>query len=241
MAPATRSDAVDQTGHYWRRVIAPHAEDVAEPLALAPDSRIEQLPKPLTSARRIRAGASGGPVRPASSRPPAVAYSPPARPKPMPSCKRCGEPVPRRSRVYCDACLPLYQREQFAEAFVGSGLRTIAQLKRAGVDPTHGGEAARLRGAATAQRKNEIVEWESRHGKLVDLSAFRENILPAIKAIPLSELQQATGLSLRYVSQIRRGERVPHPRHWQAFERAAGSRDHSIGRFVFVDTYHLEE
>jgi hypothetical protein len=56
-------------------------------------------------------------------------------------------------------------------------------------------------------------EWEERHGKLVDLSAFQRDILPLIQEIPLSRLQKATGLSLRYVSLIRRGERTPHPRH----------------------------
>jgi hypothetical protein len=31
---------------------------------------------------------------------------------------------------------------------------------------------------------------------------------------------EATGLSLRYVSLIRRGERTPHPRHWEALQAA---------------------
>jgi hypothetical protein len=59
-------------------------------------------------------------------------------------------------------------------------------------------------------------EWDEQHGKLVDLSAFQRDILPLIQGVPLSRLQRATGLSLRYVSLIRRGERTPHPRHWQA-------------------------
>ena len=58
-------------------------------------------------------------------------------------------------------------------------------------------------------------EWDEQHGQLVDLSAFQRDILPLIQDIPLSRLQRATGLSLRYVSLIRRGERTPHPRHWQ--------------------------
>ena len=57
-------------------------------------------------------------------------------------------------------------------------------------------------------------------GKLVDLSAFERDILPLIQRVPLSRLRAATGLSLRYVSLIRRGERTPHPRHWQAFIKA---------------------
>jgi hypothetical protein len=35
--------------------------------------------------------------------------------------------------------------------------------------------------------------------------------------VPLSRLAKATGLSLRYCALIRRGERMPHPRHWEGF------------------------
>jgi hypothetical protein len=65
---------------------------------------------------------------------------------------------------------------------------------------------------------------DERHGKLVDLSGFQRDILPLIQDIPLSKLQKATELSLRYVSLIRRGERTPHPRHWQALIEAAEVR-----------------
>jgi hypothetical protein len=128
--------------------------------------------------------------------------------------------VPRRDRVYCDACLPHYQREQFAEAFANSGLRSIQTKKLAGHDVTHGGEARRRRGATTARRKSELAQWESEHGKLIDVSAFERENLPTIQSISLSRLQRATGLSLRYVSQIRRGEKTPHPKHWAALLKA---------------------
>jgi hypothetical protein len=85
-----------------------------------------------------------------------------------------------------------------------------------GVDPTHGATAAARRAETNVIRKREGREWDERHGKLVDLSAFQRDILPLIQGIPLSRLQRATGLSLRYVSLIRRGERTPHPRHWKA-------------------------
>ena len=88
---------------------------------------------------------------------------------------------------------------------------------REGRDPTRGGEAAKKRGQATADRKRETAVWEARHGRLIDLTAFRREILPLIQEVPLSRLVKETGLSLRYVSQIRRGERVPHPKHWDSF------------------------
>jgi hypothetical protein len=65
---------------------------------------------------------------------------------------------------------------------------------------------------------------DEQHGKLVDLSALQRDILPLIQGVPLSRLQRATGLSLRYVSLIRRGERTPHPRHWEALLAAAGDQ-----------------
>jgi hypothetical protein len=90
-------------------------------------------------------------------------------------------------------------------------------MKAEGRDPTHGGQAARRRGQSIAERKRAIREWEEAFGKVVDLTVFEREILPLIQEVPLRRLMKATGLSLRYCSQIRRGEKVPHPRHSKAF------------------------
>ena len=87
--------------------------------------------------------------------------------------------------------------------------------------PTHGHTAGKARAASNITRKTQAREWDEQHGKLVDLSAFQRDILPKIQNIPLSQLQRATGLSLRYVSLIRRGEKTPHPRDGEAFLRVA--------------------
>lgn len=196
----------------WATLVAPIAEKVTHLLADAPEVRIDRLPTPLTGANR-----SARQVRRAQMR-----RSPqPPTPKPMPECRRCGGPLPRRSRTYCDDCLPHYQREQYEKAFHGSGLAAIEESKAAGADPTHGATAATRRAETNVTRKREGRDWDKQHGKLVDLSAFQRDVLPLIQGIPLSQLQRATGLSLRYVSLIRRGERTPHPRHWQGFIEAA--------------------
>jgi hypothetical protein len=192
----------------------PVAERVARLLADAPGSRIDRLPTPLTSTNRKAA------------RPPRHTTVAKARaPKPARVCKRCGNPTPSRSRVYCDECLPHYQREQYADAFHGTGLAAIEIAKRHGHDPSHTAEAERKRGATISERKHANTDWETRYGKLTDLGAFEREILPTIQQVPLSRLMRATGLSLRYVSQIRRGEKTPHPRHWQSL-RAAAERSH---------------
>jgi CRISPR-associated protein Cas1 len=206
------SHELAETPPLWAGAIAPAAEAVAQLLVSSDGSRIKQLSTPLTGSKRS--------ARYARKRP-TGAIGPKTPPRPMPTCKRCAGPLPRRGRVYCDDCLPHYQREQYQEAFHSSGLAVIEHRKTQGADPTHGATAAGRRAATNVIRKREVREWDEQHGKLVDLSAFERDILPLIQGVPLSRLQKATGLSLRYVSLIRRGERTPHPRHWQAFITAA--------------------
>jgi hypothetical protein len=141
-------------------------------------------------------------------------------PRPEPRCKRCGGRLPARDRTYCDDCLPHYQRDRY-DAFIAAGRETFTRRRETGVDPSHGGVAAERRGATTARRKREEREWEAAHGRTVaDGDAFARDILPVIRSLPLSDLVRATGLTHGYLSKVRRGEKVPHPRHWIAFRNA---------------------
>jgi CRISPR-associated endonuclease Cas1 len=197
-----------KTGPHWARLLAPLAEAVARRLAAEPDSRVEKLSTPLTRDNHTAS-------REAQRRRPSPVRTRASQPASLPNCKRCGGIVPNRRRVYCDKCLPEFQREQLESG----GVRTSAVdvLKARGGDPTHGNAAALRRGRTNVERKRQVAEWEKKYGKLTDLSAFARDILPEIQRIPLSRLVKATGLSLRYCSQVRRGEKVPHPRHWDAF------------------------
>ena len=185
LAPLTHTLA--KTAPDWGSLVAPVCENVAGILADAPGSRIDRLATPLTNNNR-RDG------RQTMRRHPATPST--RKPKVTPTCRDCGGPVPNPERALCDDCLPAYQAEQF-ERFDGSGLASIERAKAAGADPTHGGGAAKKRGAATARRKAEMAAWETQYGKLVDLSGFEREILPLIQAVPLSRLVKATGLSLR--------------------------------------------
>jgi hypothetical protein len=201
------TERLAETTVQWASVAAPVAERVAATLAKAPGSRVDRLPTPLTNANRL----AGREVMRRRHRQPRAA-------KALPPCKACGGEVPHHSRDYCDTCLPAYQREQFEHRFSGSGLARLEALKTEGLDPTHGGQARAKRAATNVLRKSELRAWEQQRGKPVDLTAFEHEILLLIQNVPLSQLAQATGLSLRYVSQIRRGEKVPHPRHWAAIQ-----------------------
>jgi hypothetical protein len=73
-----------------------------------------------------------------------------------------------------------------------------------------------------ARRKRELREWSAAHADaFADPDLFSREILPAIRLLPLSGLVRATGLTHGYLSQIRRGAKIPHLRHWQALRLAA--------------------
>jgi hypothetical protein len=58
---------------------------------------------------------------------------------------------------------------------------------------------------------------------MADPTVFEREILPMIQGLALSDLVRASGLTHGYVSQIRRGEKTPHVRHWAALRSAGRS------------------
>jgi hypothetical protein len=109
----------------------------------------------------------------------------------------------------------------------GKDVRYVVQemtketLRQAGVDPSHGGDAAQKRGATMRRRMQELSEWNAAHDtESAKPEIFEREILPRIRSVPLSDLVRATGLTHAYLSQVRRGVKTPHPRHWPALMHA---------------------
>jgi hypothetical protein len=176
-----------------------------EPAASSSDLRLaaaaqvaEPSPTPLTQTNRRQSRAVAATSK--KSRPTALRLG---------RCKGCGAETATADRAHCDACLPGFRAEQQAD-FSAAGPRTLARLREAGADPAHGA-AARERRAETMRQHHHQASQDHEQG---DPDLFAREILPAIQEVPLRRLAAATGLSLRYLSLIRRGERVPHPRHW---------------------------
>jgi CRISPR-associated endonuclease Cas1 len=193
----------------WTTLIAPIAETVARRLAAA--GRIaEPSPTPLTQTNRGHGRAALG----NTTRPRRV------RASRLRTCKTCGQEVRSAGRVYCDDCLLEARAEQRA-AFAESGPEALAARRSHGVDPAHGGQAARRRSETMRRHHREAIE----NHESFEPDRFAREILSSIQDMPLRQLRDATGLSLRYLSLIRRGERVPHPRHWPAFQTAVSRKD----------------
>jgi hypothetical protein len=153
------------------------------------------------------------------------APSPARAPRPQRRCRRRGGEVPNRDRTYCDDCLPHYQRQRH-EAFIAAGRAAYVEKRTNGVDPSHGGDAAKRRGATISRGKRELQERKTSHpDTIADPGLFAHEILPMIRDLPLSDLVRATGLTHGYLSQVRRGDKVPHPRHWPNLRAAGGFDD----------------
>lgn len=64
--------------------------------------------------------------------------------------------------------------------------------------------------------------WETQHGRSGDPRIFRTEILPSLARLPLRHLSAVTGLTTTTCSLVRRGLRLPHPRHWPALRALIG-------------------
>jgi hypothetical protein len=76
----------------------------------------------------------------------------------------------------------------------------------------HGADRQR---AVMMERQSTNRDWAG----VPDDRDFKRDILPGLQGVPLRRIMEATGLSKRFASQIRRGLAVPHRRHWQALEK----------------------
>jgi hypothetical protein len=133
----------------------------------------------------------------------------------------CGVLLREEGRQYCDDCWPEVQTTQVAD-FGAAGRAKLAELRAAGQDPSRGGEVAKKRASALERRQQEQAAWEAAHGaEVFNHEVFRSEILPGLQGVSLGTLAKVTGLSVQYCGLVRRGLRIPHPRHWNALASVA--------------------
>jgi CRISPR-associated endonuclease Cas1 len=82
---------------------------------------------------------------------------------------------------------------------------------------------------AGAKRRSAMKEvwradraWNRKHPGAPDMTYYREEVMPAMQGVKLTDLVAQTGLTKSACSRIRSGEVVPHARHWEALREAAG-------------------
>jgi hypothetical protein len=137
-----------------------------------------------------------------------------ARPANPITCALCSEPVLKRRRRHCDACMPKARREHGLRA-ITAARKTLAAQTEAGHDPRRGADVNRARGEAISEGHRRNRSWAREHPDPRDEVWFKREIAPKLDAFSLKEIAKATGLSLAACSRIRACAKVPHPRHWE--------------------------
>lgn len=234
----------------WAKLLAPVVEQVARRLRTdARSERVSsEMPTPLTQANRkagrerVRARThkeSATPARiaapeniPSAERVPAPAGIPVPAVDLLPACHLCGVLLDASGLSYCDDCTPDIQQEHGGD-YARIGRDTLAQLREHGIDPAHGGTAAARRAERLAANQAAIAEWEAdaaRSSAVGDANGtgtnrdpewFERELRPQLQHVSIDAMARATGLSKGYCSFVRRGLKMPHPRHWAALEAVA--------------------
>ncbi len=182
----------------WHQHLAQPAEVVARKLADT-TSGTQDAPTPLTKTNRRHAkGSTWAVTNPRSE----VARN----------CERCGQPVSDNGKL-CNVCRSAFQEES---EWLTVGRSRLAKLREQGEDPAHSGEARRKRAAKISVENRKSAQWSRDNPDRPNPDVFAAEILPGLQQIGLKKMKAATGLSLDYCSKIKRGLKVPHPRHWAA-------------------------
>lgn len=140
---------------------------------------------------------------------------------PMP-CAICGNPVLKRRRRHCEACMPKARREHGLRA-IEAARKVLAAQTAAGNDPRRSAALNRARVEAIGEGHRRNRNWAREHPGRRDEAWFKREIAPKLDAFSLKEIANATRLSLAACSRIRAAAKVPHPRHWAALRKLMDS------------------
>jgi hypothetical protein len=188
---------LSETAPTWARAIAPIAEWVARTLAL----RIKKQVRTGLPATRLTQSLRR------EARPTAASPSAEKTLKPTRICRTCGDPL-KRGQFYCKSCALPAGKERFSD------------VARIGRIASHTQEAEISRAKARWRHVAALKAWDptSLPGWLSE-HAYREKIQPRLAELPASIIATTLQVSQPYATEIRRGKRVPHPRHWLTLAR----------------------
>ena len=204
---------LSETTLLWRNHLAEPAEIVTRLLARTPGIDIGKVTTPLTQSNRRKAKGSTWPSK--SKKEPRLDKN----------CQRCGNRLTDNGKL----CMNCRVRFQDDAEWLKAGRERLASMRREGQDPAHGGVAAAKRAAKVGAENRKSGEWNRRNRSRPESDEFRRQILPLLGSVTLKDMARATGLSIDYCSKIRRGLKVPHPRHWPSLRSVIAGEPESKG------------
>jgi CRISPR-associated endonuclease Cas1 len=197
---ATFAARLSETAPSWGRAIAPIAEMVARTLSSAIKKQIRSGLPPTRLTQDQRREARGI----------SADFSTATPPKPMRICRICGAPL-KRGRSHCASCAVPVSKDRFVD------------VARCGRVASHSQEAEVLRAKTQRKHAAALATWKpSELPEWLNEEAYRTKIQPALAGTMVPAISTALGVSEPYATEIRRGRRMPHPRHWQTLAQLVG-------------------
>jgi CRISPR-associated endonuclease Cas1 len=210
-----------------RRAVAPVAELVARRLAESPPPAAGFAPHAKPIVVRPSRLTVATPLTQSNRRAAldAVRVQPPPKPHARSlannsACRVCGQLI-AGPYTYCDECRAEHA-EQSAKQFGAAAVERLRARRAVGEDPTSTPQARAKHGLTNSANRAAEAEWDRLHPDKPNPATFVAEILPSIRSVSARALSRATGLSVGYCSDIKKGLAVPHPRHWEPL-RIVGS------------------
>lgn len=189
---------LSETAPIWRRAVAPIAEWVARAIW----STIRRPDTPFTTRltqnnKRVEKGS-----------PPQSPFT--RIPSQQNLCALCGKEIPKAS-THCSTCAVDGLRVRMMDVARKGRLASRSPLSR-----------ARL--AETQRRQTTACHrWSpADHPKWLTDEVYINQIQPRLASHTLSQIASAISVSIPYASDIRRGRRRPHQRHWLTLATLVG-------------------
>lgn len=196
---------LSETAPAWRKLVAPWAEYVVRELwPTTRSSRGNQIRPPTRLTQQRKREAKGRTFLPAAK-----------PPKIQRLCRGCGLHI-KPPHEHCKNCaIDISTKRLIEGAKIG---RVIA----------HGDKANRAR-IHTMHRHDEARRVWSKSGETaMPLSVYKHRIMPKLSTLTNSAIMGALKVSWVYASHIRRGMRIPHPRHWLRLARLIGVSESDV-------------
>ena len=183
---------LSETAPTWRRAVAPVAEWVAR--AFWSTIRRPDTPIATRLTQNNKRAAKGAPTQSAVT----------IAPSHQDICAECGKGV-KRGSIHCPDCS------------LKNSTASLIEGARLGRVIGHGPQAQERR--KETKRRNDLARqnWSpADQPKWLTEDFYRTEIQPRLKGATLSQIAGTISVSIPYASDIRKGRRSPHPRHWGA-------------------------
>lgn len=200
---ASLANKLSETAPTWRKFVAPWAEYIARELWGERSKRAPSEPLPPTRLTQQRKREVKGST-----------FSVPSRPAPTPEkvCQGCGGPV-TRDHEFCQKCA------------IARSTVSLIEGAKIGRILAHSPKAQRSRIETKRRHDKARKEWVQSGQNLISEEIYKTEVQPRLTALTVTSIMKTLRVSVVYASHIRRGMRVPHPRHWIALQRLTADTD----------------